>query len=136
MRKNRWLSSLYVWLVMVFLYAPIAVLIIFSFNDSKSRNTWTGFTLDWYVELFHDRVIILFLYCLINHLSTDKSQQNECYPVVNACDVLLKADAQHIADKRHERLKSSEIKTDCQRLLSVYLCHSKSLADGYCEGVH
>ena len=38
--------------------SPIAVLIIFSFNDSKSRNTWTGFTLDWYVELFHDRVII------------------------------------------------------------------------------
>lgn len=58
MRKNRWLSSLYVWLVMVFLYAPIAVLIIFSFNDSKSRNTWTGFTLRWYEELFHDRVII------------------------------------------------------------------------------
>ena len=58
MRKNLWLSSLYVWLVMVFLYAPIAVLIIFSFNDSKSRNTWTGFTLRWYEELFHDRVII------------------------------------------------------------------------------
>ena len=58
MRKNRWLSSLYVWLVMLFLYAPIAVLIVFSFNDSKSRNTWTGFTLRWYEELFHDRVII------------------------------------------------------------------------------
>ena len=65
-----------------------------------------------------------------------ESTKVECYPVVNACDVLLKADAQHIADKRHERLKSSEIQTDCQRLLSVYLCHSKSLADGYCEGVH
>ena len=39
MRKSKWFSSLYVWLVMVFLYAPIAVLIIFSFNDSKSRNT-------------------------------------------------------------------------------------------------
>ena len=58
MRKSKWFSSLYVWLVMVFLYAPIAVLIIFSFNDSKSRNTWTGFTLRWYQELFHDRVII------------------------------------------------------------------------------
>ena len=58
MRKNRWLSLLYVWLVMLFLYAPIAVLIVFSFNDSKSRNTWTGFTLRWYEELFHDRVII------------------------------------------------------------------------------
>ena len=58
MKKNRWLSSLYVWLVMLFLYAPIAVLMIFSFNDSKSRNTWTGFTLRWYEELFQDRVII------------------------------------------------------------------------------
>ena len=34
MRKSKWFSSLYVWLVMVFLYAPIAVLIIYSFNDS------------------------------------------------------------------------------------------------------
>ena len=58
MRKNRWLSSLYVWLVMLFLYAPIAVLIVFSFNDSKSRNTWTGFTLRWYEELFQDRTIL------------------------------------------------------------------------------
>ena len=39
MRKSRWFSLLYIWLVMAFLYAPIAVLIIFSFNDSKSRNT-------------------------------------------------------------------------------------------------
>ena len=45
MRKNRWLSSLYVWLVMLFLSAPIAVLSVFSFNACKSRNTWTGFTL-------------------------------------------------------------------------------------------
>lgn len=41
-----------------FCMRPIAVLIVFSFNDSKSRNTWTGFTLRWYEELFHDRVII------------------------------------------------------------------------------
>lgn len=58
MKKRKWFSSLYVWLVMLFLYAPIAVLIIFSFNDSKSRNTWSGFTLRWYKELFHDEVIM------------------------------------------------------------------------------
>ena len=58
MRKKSWLSSLYIWFVMAFLYAPIAVLIVFSFNDSKSRNTWSGFTLRWYKELFHDRVIM------------------------------------------------------------------------------
>ena len=35
-------------LVFVFLYAPILVLIVFSFNDSSSRSVWAGFTLDWY----------------------------------------------------------------------------------------
>ncbi len=52
------LSRLYVGLVYVFLYAPIAVLIIFSFNSSKSRNVWTGFTLDWYYRLLHNETII------------------------------------------------------------------------------
>lgn len=59
MKKQRsLLSQAYVGLVMAFLYAPIAVLIIFSFNDSKSRNTWSGFTLKWYAELFQDKAII------------------------------------------------------------------------------
>lgn len=58
MRKKGFLSQAYIGLVMAFLYAPIAVLIIFSFNDSKSRNTWSGFTFRWYTELFQDKVII------------------------------------------------------------------------------
>lgn len=45
-------------LTFVFLYLPIAVLIVFSFNDSKSRTVWSGFTLNWYKELFSDRMII------------------------------------------------------------------------------
>ena len=45
-------------LVFLFLYAPIFVLIVFSFNDSKSRTVWNGFTLNWYVELFQDSQII------------------------------------------------------------------------------
>jgi spermidine/putrescine transport system permease protein len=40
------------------MYAPIAVLIIFSFNESRSRANWTGFTLNWYVELFRDQRIL------------------------------------------------------------------------------
>ena len=44
------------------LYAPIAVLIVLSFNASRSRGTWGGFTLQWYVELFQDRVIMSSLY--------------------------------------------------------------------------
>ncbi len=55
---SKTLSRLYVGLVYLFLYAPIAVLIIFSFNSSKSRNVWTGFTLDWYVRLFQNETII------------------------------------------------------------------------------
>jgi len=49
-------------LVFVFLYAPIAVLIVFSFNSSKSRTVWTGFTLDWYIKLFKDSTIMSSLY--------------------------------------------------------------------------
>lgn len=42
----------------IFLYAPIVVLIVFSFNSTKSRTVWSGFTLDWYRELFSDTVIM------------------------------------------------------------------------------
>jgi spermidine/putrescine transport system permease protein len=41
---------------------PIVVLMAYSFNDSRSRGTWGGFTLKWYVELFQDRTIMTSLY--------------------------------------------------------------------------
>ena len=49
-----------VWMaaVLAFLYAPILVMIALSFNASVSRSQWTGFTLDWYVKLFHDPAIL------------------------------------------------------------------------------
>lgn len=52
----------YTGLIFLFLYAPIIVLIVFSFNNSKSRGTWSGFTLRWYVELFKDAEILKALY--------------------------------------------------------------------------
>ncbi len=52
------LSRIYTVLMFVFLYAPIVVLIVFSFNESKSRSMFTGFTLKWYAELFRDDVIL------------------------------------------------------------------------------
>ncbi|MCY6354631.1 ABC transporter permease [Clostridium sp. ZS2-4] len=52
------LKRIYVFLIYVFLYAPIVVLIIFSFNNSKSRSQWDGFTLKWYVELLRDKQIL------------------------------------------------------------------------------
>ena len=54
MRKHRIPSRLFSLLVYLFLYAPIVLLIVFSFNATKSNRVWGGFSLDWYVELFHN----------------------------------------------------------------------------------
>ncbi|MDD4772315.1 MAG: ABC transporter permease [Eubacteriales bacterium] len=51
-------SRFYLALIFLFLYAPIAVLIVNSFNASKSRTVWTGFTLDWYRKLLTNETII------------------------------------------------------------------------------
>jgi spermidine/putrescine transport system permease protein len=42
----------------VFLYAPIVILIIFSFNSSRFVSTWEGFSLRWYGELFRDAAMM------------------------------------------------------------------------------
>ena len=52
------LRKVYIGLILVFLYAPIALLILYSFNDSKSRAAWGGFTLRWYQELLADETIL------------------------------------------------------------------------------
>ena len=56
----------YTALIMFFLYAPIFVLIVFSFNDSKhTRSTWTGFTFEWYASLLRDSSIMNAFYTTI-----------------------------------------------------------------------
>lgn len=52
------LAKAYLGLVLMFLYVPIFVLIVFSFNTTKSRTVMSGFTLDWYVKLFHNEMIM------------------------------------------------------------------------------
>lgn len=52
------LSRCYIGLIVLFLYAPILVLIVLSFNQSRSRVTWGGFTLDWYGRLFSNQQIM------------------------------------------------------------------------------
>lgn len=52
------LGKIYMAAVLLFLYVPIFVLIVFSFNESKSRSVFSGFTLDWYKRLFHNDIII------------------------------------------------------------------------------
>jgi len=44
--------------VLLFFYLPIAVLVLFSFNQSKLNIVWTGFTFDWYASLWHDTVLV------------------------------------------------------------------------------
>lgn len=51
-------GRIYMALVFLFLYAPIVLLMIFSFNNSKSRSVWNGFTLKWYRQLFSNNEII------------------------------------------------------------------------------
>ncbi len=58
MKKNGVLGRLFLALSFLFLYAPILVLIVFSFNASKSKAVWAGFTLDWYVQLLHNDTIL------------------------------------------------------------------------------
>ncbi len=50
----KFLSKCYIGLIFFLLYIPIAVLIIFSFNESGSLAEFSGFSLVWYKELFHD----------------------------------------------------------------------------------
>lgn len=59
---NKILKRVYTALIYIFLYAPIVILIVFSFNESKSRGSFTGFTLKWYSMLFNDRQIMRSMY--------------------------------------------------------------------------
>ena len=59
-------------LVFVFLYAPIVLLIVFSFNAGNSNMVWKGFSLDWYAKLFRNRLIMQSVYTtlLVSLLAT------------------------------------------------------------------
>lgn len=54
--------NIYLGLILFLMYAPIVTLIILSFNASKSRAKWGGFTLKWYASLFQDKAIMTALY--------------------------------------------------------------------------
>ncbi len=57
-KKKNLLSKIYAALVYGFLYLPILVLVVFSFNKSKLNATWSGFTLDWYKSLLNNAQIL------------------------------------------------------------------------------
>lgn len=69
-------QKLYVGLIFIFLYAPIVTLMVLSFNASKTRAKWGGFTLKWYQSLFHNEAILnalfhtLLIACVASIVST------------------------------------------------------------------
>ncbi|NLT57609.1 MAG: ABC transporter permease subunit, partial [Clostridiales bacterium] len=65
-RFMRLTGGVYAALIFLFLYAPIAVLIALSFNASKLRSSWGGFSLRWYAALFeNDRIVRALLITLV-----------------------------------------------------------------------
>ncbi len=52
------LRKFYIFLIFIFLYAPIGTLIVLSFNASKTRSKWGGFTFKWYKSLFENEAIM------------------------------------------------------------------------------
>ena len=71
-KNNSFLNRLFMVLVFVFLYAPIFLLIIFSFNAGKSNVVWQGFSLEWYGKLLNNRLIMQSVYTtlLVSLLAT------------------------------------------------------------------
>jgi len=71
-RRNPVMNRVLMALVFLFLYAPIFLLIVFSFNEGSSNIVWTGFSLDWYKSLFHNRLIMRSVYTtlLVSLLAT------------------------------------------------------------------
>ncbi len=56
--KHKTLKNILIGVVLVFMYLPIIVLVIYSFNTSRMNVIFEGFTFDWYKNLFHNRVLI------------------------------------------------------------------------------
>ena len=71
-KQNRAGSRLLIGLTFLFLYAPIVLLIIFSFNAGDSSAVWKGFSLHWYAKLFQNRLIMSSVYTtlLVSLLAT------------------------------------------------------------------
>ena len=58
MKNKTGFRTFYLSLFFVILYVPVLSVILYSFNQSSSTAQWTGFTLDWYRDLFNDRVVV------------------------------------------------------------------------------
>lgn len=57
-KMKKVLSNCYLSFIVLFMYAPIATLVVLSFNSGRSRAKWSGFTTDWYLEMLADDTIM------------------------------------------------------------------------------
>lgn len=57
-KAYRWTSIVYTLLIYLFLYLPIVILIVYSFNQSRLNAVWTGFTFAWYGKLFQNGAVL------------------------------------------------------------------------------
>ena len=66
-------SRVYLTLIYIFLYAPILLLVVFSFNDTdtKSRTVWSGFSLRWYQHMLESSDMMTALYTTFSVASTN-----------------------------------------------------------------
>ena len=55
---KRIVENFYLVLILIFLYAPIVTMMVLSFNSSKSRTQWGGFTFQWYTQMFDSATIM------------------------------------------------------------------------------
>ena len=63
---KKFFQKSYLFVILLFLYVPITVLIVQSFNAGKSRAKWEGFSFRWYEALFHDQAIMKALYVTLS----------------------------------------------------------------------
>lgn len=80
-KKTGILSKIYIAILLIFLYSPIAVLIFYSFNNGKTT-VWKGFTFKWYIQLFRDDNIMNALWntVIIAVLASVLQQSSELPP--------------------------------------------------------
>ena len=99
--QKTWRSHLllaYSLVILAFLYLPLLILALYSFNESRINAVWTGFTLDWYASLFQNRRVLealmnsLFIAVISTVVSTVlgtiaaialNRYQYKCKPVIN-----------------------------------------------------
>lgn len=55
---RKFIQDFYLGLILLFLYSPILTMIVLSFNNTKSRSFWGGFTTRWYVSMLQDQTIV------------------------------------------------------------------------------